>query len=168
MIRRDITRSIQFPETIRHGEDFVFFAQLRDHGHFVRVPDELAGYRMTVSQQSKGPDHEFGRLRSVYSWFTNNADRYDQAERNHFFSIFVDKLGNLLDKAYWLRDWHQVGALEEYLAAHRSVPGVEKVLGIRRYPRWCYRVRDWLSPVAGRIAESRPAQQLLMGSDRRI
>lgn len=142
MVRRDVFGTLRFPVTIRHGEDFIFFAQLRDLGEFYGIPAGLTGYRMSASQQSKGPKHEFGRLDSARSWFEANSERYSSSERDRFMQVFTRKISNLLDRAYWLRDWNCVELIESYLAKSRGVPAFDQILRKWRYPRWVYRLRD--------------------------
>jgi glycosyltransferase involved in cell wall biosynthesis len=145
LIRRGPLRSVRFPETIRHGEDPIFFALLRDQGPFHRIPEELTGYRQTASQQTRQVDHWTAKRRSLFFWFRDNLEKYSPAERDSFQSRFKEDLVREHDNAYWRRKHHLV---RQHRALFTDVYGPDLTLPPlfrkRLLPAAFYRIKDWV------------------------
>jgi len=103
MVRAEIARRVRFPEEIRHAEDMIFFAQLRDHGPFLRIPEPLAGYRISSTNQSRAKDFNLKSFLSRYQWFIEHLTRYSIVEQKQIRSLFLEKLVEAHDIAYWDR-----------------------------------------------------------------
>ena len=104
IIRRDLLGSVRFPETVRHGEDLIFFAQLRDHGQFFRIPKGLTGRRISPFQQTKTKEHLSLKTGSLFRWFSEHASCYSPAERDYVFRRIRDDIAQRHDDAYWRRN----------------------------------------------------------------
>ena len=103
LIRRDVLDHVHFPETVRDGEDPIFFALLRHHGRFLRIPERLTGYRHSPAQQTSNPGHLAAKRRSLIHWFVANAFQYSVAEQEYFKGRMSLELVERHDQAYWRR-----------------------------------------------------------------
>lgn len=104
IFRADLGREIRFPEETRYAEDMIFFAQLRDHGAFLRVPEPLAGYRVSGANQSTAPGFGLRSVRSRYDWMTRNHARYSPDEQRQIVALLAERLVVAHDIAFWQRD----------------------------------------------------------------
>src|SRR5262249_61022504 len=74
-------------------------------------------------------------------WIVEYANITDAQERTRLRGLAAGRLVRCLTEAYWARDWDRYDMFYRYLSSHRDLPEVSQALR-RRYPRWCYRVRD--------------------------
>lgn len=81
MFRSELGRSVRFIEDVQHGEDMLFFLQLRERGPFVHVAEPLAGYRISATQQTRTRDHLLKNVFSRFAWFQKNLHLYDCQEQ---------------------------------------------------------------------------------------
>ena len=148
IIRRDPLGSVRFPEAVRHGEDPIFFAQLRDHGQFFRIPEGLTGMRISPSQQTKTKEHLLLKTRSLFRWFSEHASCYSPAERDYVFRRIRDDIAQRHDDAYWRA---QVDVVREYRLLSTEIYGKGEaptpLFRRRLYPIPVYRARDWASRI---------------------
>lgn len=144
LIRREHFRTVCFPEAIRYGEDPIFFAQLRDQGRFFRIPEGLTGLRISASQQTRTRDFHIHKMRSLFYWFNENADRYSPAERDYVHGRIRDEIVAPHDAAYWRR---QLDLVQEYRVLFAELFGEGAVpppmFRRRLFPRPIYWVKDW-------------------------
>jgi hypothetical protein len=151
LIRRAALRTVRFPESVRQGEDVIFFAQLRDQGRFVHIPEKLTGYRVSAAQQTQSRGHLFAHKRSLFRWFTDNADRYSEAEREYVYGRIKRELTQEHDEAYWHRrrplalEWRRL--YTELFGRSDPPPRTfQKPL----YPAPIFRVKDWIDRLLAR------------------
>ena len=93
-----IGRRVRFPEEIRHGEDAIFFLQLRESGRFLHVPEALAGYRRRRGQQTSAPDHLLRSVEGRYAWFMNSLGRYSETEQCSVRAGLAATLADVYDR----------------------------------------------------------------------
>jgi glycosyltransferase involved in cell wall biosynthesis len=144
LIRRDVLRKVRFPETVRLGEDHIFFSQLRGHGQFARVPEPLTGYRLSPSQQTRGRNFHFVKMRGLCRWFKDNISRYSPGERDYFFNRIRCEVVEPHDKAYWERRLGVVRACRAVFFEAFDADVAPPLFRKRLFPAPVYRVRDWV------------------------
>jgi glycosyltransferase involved in cell wall biosynthesis len=145
IVRTDAARSVRFPEEVRFGEDTLFFARLRDHGPFVRVPKALTGYRSSTSQQTHSEDRLLKSIIEKNHWFERRQDEFTPEERAYFRTRLREELVHCHDRLYWRR---QIELVNECRSAYqRLFPDDPFPESFRRplYPSWLFRFRDRVS-----------------------
>jgi glycosyltransferase involved in cell wall biosynthesis len=154
IIRRDVATQVPFVESVRLGEDMIFFSQLRQHGDFVKVPEPLTGYRVSASQQTKGRNFHIAKMRCLYAWFTENAARYSPSECAYFYDRMKHEVSEAHDQAYWERRLDVVRecrkAFAEMFADQAAPPLFRRPL----LPTSIYFVRDWIGRIGAKCRSS--------------
>ena len=152
LIRRDVLDHVHFPETVRDGEDPIFFALLRHHGRFLRIPERLTGYRHSPAQQTSNPGHLAAKRRSLIHWFVANAFQYSVAEQEYFKGRMSLELVERHDEAYWRR---KLGIVREcrQLLCELLGPGAVMPSTFRKrlFPPWIFALRDSWARISSRF-----------------
>lgn len=143
LLRRDVFGEVRFPEAVRHGEDAMFFALLRERGSFLRVARPLTGYRISRQQQTRGPRHTLATIRSKYEWFRQHEARYSAAERAYFFERLRRLLVDAHDSALWARQTAEVQAYRDLYAELFAVAPPPPTFRKWLLPRAVYWVKDY-------------------------
>lgn len=144
------TLSIRFPVWTRYAEDALYLLELARLGPMEIVSEPLVIYRRhTKSQSVANRDIETRWHDSFDRWIVEHSNIESALERNRLRALAVRRLTTLLEKAYWQRDWDQVDILESYLRSRPDVPGRGSIRH-RRFPRWCYRMKDLLDRAIGK------------------
>jgi glycosyltransferase involved in cell wall biosynthesis len=159
LIRRDVLEHVHFPETVRDGEDPIFFALLRNHGRFLRIPERLTGYRFSPAQQTSSPGHMAAKRRSLIRWFVANTFRYSVAEQEYFKGRMSLELVECHDEAYWRRE---LGIVRECRQLYSELfsPGADAPSTFRKrlFPPWIFALRDSWARTSSRLFRPRKLQ----------
>lgn len=150
MVRTELARQVRFPEEIRYAEDMIFFAKLRDYGPFLRVPEPLAGYRLSASNQSRAKDFNLKSFLSRYQWFSDHQTCYSETEQEQIRGLFLEKLIEAHNIAYWAR--HNQIVLECRYFFHKLFNSdfpLPISFNWRLYPRWIMRIKDSVDWILG-------------------
>jgi glycosyltransferase involved in cell wall biosynthesis len=144
LVRTEPARAVRFPEETRHGEDMIFFAELRDHGPFIRIPAALAGYRTSPTNQTRARDHILRSVQSRFEWFLNHPGRFTPEEEALVRQLLAARLIEGHDMAMWARNndiARACRALFTQIAPNEPLPA-----SFRRtlYPRVLMRLKDLL------------------------
>jgi glycosyltransferase involved in cell wall biosynthesis len=159
LLRRDVCLAERFPETIRLGEDVIFFAQVYRHGRIHRIPECLTGYRVSASQQTKLRCFWPRYFGAKCAWFKENGYRYTAEERAFFYDWMRKEIEERHEGAFWKRkheDVRQYRAVWAEIFGHETPP-----LALRRplYPAIVCRIKDRIDQLL-RGAVGRPSSAM--------
>jgi glycosyltransferase involved in cell wall biosynthesis len=155
---------VRFPAWTRYSEDAVFILELLRLGPVRVIPDPLTTWRSHAKSQSMSCEDIQIKWHQTYDrWILEYSGINDPQEQRRLRGLAVAKLLRFLDTAYWARDWNRYDMFYQHLSSLRDVPGVLQSLR-RRYPRWCYRVKDFIDKLIGK---GRRRRQLVTNGSRR-
>lgn len=145
MIRRDVAASVRFVESIRLGEDMIFFAQMSERGPIVRVPEALTGYRRSPNQQIRSPGFQIKKMRCLHDWFIAQGERYPKNDQERFFERLRQEIIETHDVAFWER---RAADVRECRQAFSDIFGAAaqrpETFQKRLLPPIIYAMKDWL------------------------
>lgn len=150
MVRVDALGDVRF-RVGAVGEDMIFFAELRERGSFLQVPEPLARYRIREGSAIHRSIHEIRSIDARYEFMMEHADRYSENEQ-----LAVRRyLSNLLQMGHERALWQQRDPklVRAYRRGFDQIhpPDIPEPRNFRRrlYPRWMYRLRDAFRSFAG-------------------
>jgi glycosyltransferase involved in cell wall biosynthesis len=149
LVRADVP--VRFPTWTRYGEDAVYLIELAQLGPVQIIPAPLATYRRHAKSQSKSlRDIEVRYHDTFERWIVDYSNIEELQERTRLRTQALGVLIRWHQLAHWQRDWDRFDVIHQYLASFQDRPGVEQALLLtRRYPRWCYRVKNFLYHAIG-------------------
>lgn len=145
LVQAKIARTVRFPEFTRTSEDMLFFLSLRFHGHFLKLDEELSGYRRHKNQQTQMPEHHVRAIQAKSEWLYKNRNLYNDHNFHEAQKSLHQELVNIHDSAYWRRRNQAVKAAR---LVHREL--FERLFqrpasfGRTIYPEWITRLKDRL------------------------
>jgi glycosyltransferase involved in cell wall biosynthesis len=141
LVRADVP--VRFPTWTRYGEDAIYLLELARSVAVEVIAVPLATYRRHAKSQSRSARGIELRWHSSFDrWIVDYSNIKDAQERNRLRAAAVRRLTTDLQKAYWQRNWDEFDLLYQHLDSYREVPEVEAMRWRRRYPRWCYQIKD--------------------------
>lgn len=146
LIRRSALDGLRFPPEIRHSEDMIFFLELRARGRFLKIPENLVGYRRNEDNQTGSPRHHLESVISRWRWYVDHEQQYDESEQSEVRQSLARQLLPTYGLArYTTRD---IGLAREcrriYREIHPDPSRGNPSMRSRIYPAWTYRLWDRL------------------------
>jgi glycosyltransferase involved in cell wall biosynthesis len=151
LIRRESAQGIEFPLTVRNGEDVIFLALLRTRGPFCLCPEPLYGYRQWHGQTTRRLTEVEG-FRQRLAWARANWRSLDpETSLGEVETTLWLALAKQLESHYWRRRREHFFRLRRYLLANwPSALPCPAVFSWRWYPECLWRVKGWLDRLTGR------------------
>lgn len=151
MIRASALGGLRFQVGTANAEDMIFFAELRELGPFLQVPEPLAGYRQRDDSAAHSSEHELRSIQVRFDYMMEHADRYSEVEQAGVRRYLSKMLTMGHERALWVeRNPELVRAYRSQFheIRPRDLP-VPPHFRLRLYPRWMYRLRDTLRSFTG-------------------
>ena len=152
LVRASALDGLRFPVGVTDSEDMIFFVELRKRGPFLRVPEPLVDYRILPSSAVRQAGHNLRSVRARLDYLRHHADEYSVAERRMVRRHLAEVLVAGHSRALWRdRDPAMVRAYRRMFEEVRP-PDMSAPPEFRRrlYPRWMYRIRDWIAGWRGK------------------
>lgn len=148
LVRTEVARAVRFPEFTRTSEDMLFFLALRFQGRFLKLDEELCGYRRHKGQQTQIPEHHVRAVRAKSEWLHNNHDLYNDQEYQGAQETLRQELVTIHDSAYWNRRNRAVKAARlTYQELFGNLSPSPDSFCRMIYPEWITRLKDRLDRI---------------------
>ncbi len=150
LVRADVP--VRFPAWAHYAEDALYLLELSQLGPVRIIAEPLATYRRHAKSQSKSLQDIHLRWHMTFDrWIVEHSNIEDLQEQIRLRTISLGSLIRWHQITYWGRYWDQFDMIHQYLKSFQDWPGVEQALTItRRYPRWCYRAKNFISSAIGK------------------
>lgn len=152
LVHRDL--AVRFPTWTRYGEDRLYFLEsaFRYRGQLRFLPDVLTRYRKHLGQQTQRPELVARGMQAFLRWL-DTTDCLDESERLRGRFAAAAFLSEYVEGLKWKRNWDRYWQLRTLLHEIDPLPETNPRLKEKIYPRWAYRVKDWLDQL--RVAAPR-------------
>lgn len=137
IIRRSIPT--RFPEWTKDAEDMVYLLDLLSHGELVPTQEVLSLYRRHASSQSSQKGIKLRWLRTSLRWIAMQPE-----DKQSEYLVFVGRrVGTLLERAYWQRDWELYASCERFLGENPVLQSTGIKYPKKVLPSWVYWWKDF-------------------------
>lgn len=145
LIRRSAIGELRFDEQRPDGDDTMFMSELRLVGSWRMVNEPLIAKRIHPGQASCSNKHRVKNVNNRLLWIHRNAGRIGVDNAQSMHDDLAAGFVRWIESCYWRRDLGDLKWLCEQARMIAPQAFAKSFLATRRiYPRWVYRLRDWL------------------------
>jgi len=143
MISRSTLGKVRFDERTNHGEDTVFFADIRMAEHFRLIYAPMVGRRMHPAQSSKLPWHTIWNVETRIRWCREHAEEIGSQLAQKLEYKLCMHLVEFLERCYWRRRMDKLDDMRRKVTELCPELMAKSFLSKKKlYPRWAYLLRD--------------------------
>lgn len=137
----------RFPEWTKDAEDMVYLLDLLSHGELVPTQEVLSLYRVHSRSQSSQEGTKLRWLRTAVRWVAMQPEN----KQNEYWVFVGKRIGALLERAYWQRDWDMYASCERFLVENPALQRAGIQYSKKNLPSWVYWWKDCWDSRIGKI-----------------
>ena len=143
MISCSTLGKVRFDERTNHGEDTIFFADVRLAEHFRLIDAPMVGRRMHPAQSSKLPWHTIWNVETRIRWCREHAEEIGSQLAQKLEHKLCMDLVEFLERRYWYRQLDELDGMRRKATELCPELMAKSFLSKKKlYPRWVYLLRD--------------------------